>query len=684
MRARSWLAGLVGLIGIAVAVAGWQRGEPDTPFHPRPSRISPGTADGLTSVLTPDRIAAAAIGSYELRLTVGASGLPSRSAILVGFPKAWFVNPFPLPKRLQSDDPAKPHFLSVRSSRENAALKATVDTIGFTGKIERFNQTIAIANNGAALRPGDVISVTLSNTTAPYIAGADRVHVAVDRDGSGRYLETAAGAPYSVTAGPTEDFTLLGPTEAVVGRPVQLQIAAFDRFWNLAEEFSGSVRVTDIDRDRTLRISRANRGTGTISWTPAREGFYFPRAIVLVSGRERVAVAGNPIRVFDHEPAVRTYWGELHSHSSISADGIGNDPFSYARGPARLDFFAATEHADDDGSPRANAIRPEDWEAIKERVRRFDEPGRFVTLLAYECSFSAPSGHHNVFFRGVDGEPWPAALMGSVQNLWAKIRAGDAITIPHHMGILFGGFSAEQEAAGPGLQPIVTVARGPVTQLGASVDWSIHDPLRRPLLEMYSLHGSSEIYDPSDPLAYENAHFAPSRSVPGSHYARDAWAAGLELGVVAATDNHSAQPGQPQGGVAAVRALRLTREAVFDALAGKHTYATTGQRMYLDLTVAGLAMGSAGKARGPISGSVTIAAPSDIARAEIVRLSQPSNSYSVAAHWDGAGRLLQTTFTDVPEEPRVMYYLRVVLKEPVRGREVRGWSSPVWLDLDRR
>src|SRR5206468_3121267 len=114
---------------------------------------------------------------------------------------------------------------------------------------------------------------------------------------------------------------------------------------------------------------------------------------------------------------------------------------------------------------------------------------------------------------------------------------------------------------------------------------------------MYSLHGTSELYDPADPLAYENAHFTASRSVPGAHYARDAWAAGLELGVVAATDNHSAQPGQPQGGIAAVRASRLTREAVFDALAGKHTYGTTGQRIYMDVVIAGVAMGGVGKAR---------------------------------------------------------------------------------------
>src|SRR5262249_4856585 len=149
--------------------------------------------------------------------------------------------------------------------------------------------------------------------------------------------------------------------------------------------------------------------------------------------------------------------------------GLGNDPYSYARDPARLDFFAATEHADDDGNPRANAIRPEDWGTIKDRVRRFNEPGRFVTLLAYECSFNAPSDTPNCSCRGTAGERWPAALMASVKNLWAKIRAGDAITIPPHPGILFAGVPIEQQAAGPGLQPIVTSRSEVGARLGNSV-----------------------------------------------------------------------------------------------------------------------------------------------------------------------------------------------------------------------
>ena len=161
------LAGVVGLTGLVVALGGWQRADPDTPFRPRPSRISPGAIDGRAA-LRPDTITPAATGSYELRITIGSTGLPTHGAMLVAFPKTWFAHPFPLSKRLQRSDASKPHFLSVKSSRSGAAFDVTVDTVGFTGKIERFNQTIGIVDTGAALQPGDVVSVVLANTNAPY------------------------------------------------------------------------------------------------------------------------------------------------------------------------------------------------------------------------------------------------------------------------------------------------------------------------------------------------------------------------------------------------------------------------------------------------------------------------------------------------------------------------------------
>jgi Protein of unknown function (DUF3604) len=121
-----------------------------------------------------------------------------------------------------------------------------------------------------------------------------------------------------------------------------------------------------------------------------------------------------------------------------------------------------------------------------------------------------------------------------------------------------------------------------------------------------------------------------------------------------------------------VRAPALTREAIFDALLKKRTYATTGQRIYVEF-----------KTTGEV-GDVTVAAPSPIRYAEVIRLDRATRQYSVVVRWDSPGKLLQTRFRRDPAAvDAAMYYLRAELSEPVRGRPVRAWSSPIWLASDR-
>src|SRR5262245_23950545 len=289
------------MTAIGLAYGRPQPGPAGGPLHPRPPRVGAVTTDGAAT-LFPGKIQAGTVGSYELRVTLGQEGLPAGGTLLIGFPKAWFVNPFPIPKRLQIADDTKPHFLSVTASRPGATFAVTIDTTGFSGKVERFNQTIVAKNTGAALQRGDTVTVVLARTTAPYLAGADEVRIAVDAGASGTFKPFARGAPYDIEAGPAEDFTLVAPTEAVKGRAVELQLTAFDRYWNVASRFSGDVELTGLDASRPLHLPPANRGTIRVSWTPAAERFYLPEASVRVTAAATpVIVKGNPVRVFRAE-----------------------------------------------------------------------------------------------------------------------------------------------------------------------------------------------------------------------------------------------------------------------------------------------------------------------------------------------------------------------------------------------
>ena len=73
---------------------------------------------------------------------------------------------------------------------------------------------------------------------------------------------------------------------------------------------------------------------------------------------------------------------------------------------------------------------------------------------------------------------------------------------------------------------------------------------------------------------------------------------GHEVGFIGSSDNHVGHPGYTgignaqQGGLAAVIASENTSQSIFDALRNRRTYATTGERIILDLSLNGGQMGT--------------------------------------------------------------------------------------------
>ena len=227
----------------------------------------------------------------------------------------------------------------------------------------------------------------------------------------------------------------------------------------------------------------------------------------------------NPVRVHASGPERQVYWGDLHSHSRYGWDGVGGASFEYARHVSALDFYALTDHSLPGGA-YTRGLGPHVWEEYNALTERHYEPGKFVTLHAYRASFGTPYGHHNVYLRG---KPGPLVTPGGdvgLPELWKALTAGQALTVPHHTG-----------------------------KFPEGVRWDIHDAELRRNFEMYSAHGLSEAFDPQHPLAFEQSDFTgPSRSLNGPHFAQDAWAQGLLLSSIAASDDHRAQPGRPTGG----------------------------------------------------------------------------------------------------------------------------------------
>jgi hypothetical protein len=682
------------VIGLGVACAGKQEERSlsglateeslEPAFTPLPVRVSAGTSPGRAK-LTPDQFEAAEVGRYVLRFEVGEGGIATDGGLLIDFPKAWFATLAPLSKPFQSDDQEAPHFAGVEVSRSESRLRLELEREGLHGKRERYPSIFHVTVAGSPLVEGDEILVTLANTSAPYIAGPDAVRVAVDTDGTGEFRFIELAAEYEVVSGPPTEVYLLGASDAVVSRPYELQVTLFDHYFNPAVATASMLVVEGLQSDPlAVRFNLKDPWRAVVRWTPTEPGLYWPRlsgSLVRDDAAESrvVALTGDPVLVSSSgEPVQRTYWGDIQSHSAVSKDGIGHHDYHYARDVTRLDFYASTEHSDDDGfwEEERDGITPEEWRRIQERVRSFYDPGSFVTLLGYECTLRY--GHHCVYYRDVEGFPTPPRQVEVVENLWRLLPEGEAITIPHHLGRRTR--PVRKTVEGPRLEQIRFGIKKR-TRGGPVLHWDHpHDPTYRPALEIFSIHGTSELHDPDDPLAYEHSEFLPSRSAPGKFYARDAWEAGHRMGVVASSDNHVGHPGLRHNGLAAVITSELTRDAVFRALTTRRTYGTTGVRILMRFSVAGAPMGAETQALGQVGGSVMVAAPGEIRFAEVVALDSGSSEWRVAARWEKPGRLLEADFEDTIGKKGSTYYLRVELSEPTHGRPARGWSSPVWVD----
>ena len=275
------------------------------------------------------------------------------------------------------------------------------------------------------------------------------------------------------------------------------------------------------------------------------------------------------------------------------------------------------------------------WRAYTALADRYNEPGRFTALIGYE--WTAIGGfnlHRNVIFRGdasVANRTVPYSQFDSQnpEDLWRALvnfekEAGtEVLSIPHNGNLSNGRMFNVQTFAG---QPLTKE----IAELRARME---------PLVETTQIKGDGEAHpflSPSDEFAdYEtwdrsnlDGTERKQQEMLRWEYSREALKTGLMLdnslgvnpykfGQIGSTDAHTSlsaveeenffgkhsgvepEPGrwkhvvieapdpeftvmgwqQAASGYAAVWATENTREAIFDAMMRKETYATTGSRI---------------------------------------------------------------------------------------------------------
>lgn len=420
------------------------------------------------------------------------------------------------------------------------------------------SQLLAIQIGGRALAPGERLEIVYGAGPAGarvdrYAERRARLWFAVDGDGDGIRAVLPESPTVTVeAAGPAQLIVTL-PTTAEPGRDVRLNLAVVDSAGNAGFPWEGEIAL-EPDEGLTVpervQLVAADRGRTTVPARVQQPGTYRLHA--------RIATEGGPAD-FESNPLVvregirNVLWGDLHGHSQLS-DGTGtpDDYYDYARNVAALDVSALTDH--DHWGMRFLDAHPEMWDEIRDAVERWNEPGRFVTLLGYEWT-SWLQGHRHVLYFQDEGEVLSSLdpRYETPDQLWAALRGQPVLTFAHH------------SAGGP---------------IATNWTWA-PPPDLEPLTEIVSVHGSSEAPDAPSPIY---------RPVPGN-FVRNALQLGYRFGFIGSGDSHDGHPGLAgiaaggTAGLAAIFADTPTREAVLAALRARATYATNGPRIHLEVSL---------------------------------------------------------------------------------------------------
>jgi len=591
-------------------------------------------ADGSEMTGSEFALPAGKVGAWELTVTVAAE-VSTGGGFL--FQRRGFL----LGHRTQDYNPLGRDYVTLDADCD-ARLKLVVNTANQSHK-PGFAQVVVA---GGALRPGDRFTLRVgdrrrggSGSEVYDSTTVARLVAAVDRDGGGVYRELAASpVRVVITSEPRADLLrVLGPSIIPPDEAFHLNVIAFDAHRNVCEQYEGVVHLIAPEGIQGL--------PGEIRFDPDHKGIRIIEGVrVSTPGVYRIEAKdpGQGLRALSNPilcqmaPERRLLWGDLHCHSwGDTTLALLDEPtfklhpvacHEQARRIGRLDFAAPGPM-----SPPDRSEQPEIWEAHQQACRRNDEPGQYVPFLASEVH-TGRGGDRNVIFRG-----WEEGYLPTFSPMESLLKAysdREDVLLESHVG-------------------------------GGPPNWDVCRTAREPLIEIASGHGSFE-WLLQKALAYGyrpavigsgDSHLPALGGPMSAHCFRGRFTQELNI----------RDTGFGTGPLAAVWAERCERRSIWQAIRERRTYATTGARVILQMTVNGRRAGSEIESSGPVRVQVRAHACAPVERVDLIRNDRCLRSWRTGA--------LDVDLLHVDERPLRdgAYYVRL--------RQTDGeyaWSTPVW------
>jgi hypothetical protein len=308
----------------------------------------------------------------------------------------------------------------------------------------------------------------------------------------------------------------------------------------------------------------------------------------------------------------KLYWGDLHNHNAVGyAKGTLERSIEIAQ--EHLDFFAFTGHASWHDMPQMPGdrhmkwvngfkVHADHWPRTRELIREARTED-FVALLGYEWH-SSQFGDYCMIFPEDQPELF---LPDHVEKLLDFAEAAGAVAVPHH----------------------VAYARG---WRGANFDH--FRTSASPIVEIFSEHGCSETVDAPFPYI---RHSMSGRSTVNTIQRQ--LQEGLRFGFVASSDSHRGYPGAYGEGIVGAWSRDLSSKSLFDAFQSRRTYAATGDRIVLDVSLNGRPMGSQLPATAEREIDVRVEAQDSIQMIELVRNGRVIHRHFPADRSEGKAKL---------------------------------------------
>ncbi len=388
--------------------------------------------------------------------------------------------------------------------------------------------------------------------------------------------------------------------------------------------------------------------------------------------REAMVEEHHPVRNFHPEFSGRpriprkkvTYKGEtytlilgnLHEHSENSScwpagcDGTLHDDYRFGILSEGYDFCGITDHG--------YSLTEVYWRRNLRLADFYNDDDYFVAVPSMEWTLSNSGsleirhgvGHKNVIFPSTEEAlkfirskyeiySWRVPETMNAVKLWEHLHRQkiDCVTIPHH----------------------------PADEVHTS-DWDVHDPHYETVVEIFQCRGNAEY--PGCPRVINVSRHKPTPNKKAfiDYALREK---GYKMGFIASGDHNGYGVG-----IAALWVKEVSRKGIVEALKSGRCFATTGDKMYVDMQVNGAWCCDTTKTTGSPEITCEVEAVQPIKSVELMRDSRVLHRFPVK----GDTKRFRGSFTDrdLPKGSQsAYYYLRAIQQD-----NHIGWSSPVWVE----